>query len=276
MVLKIALVAAALVAGASAHATFQDLWINGVDYSQSCVRLPQSNNPVTDVTSTDLTCNVSPSASANKCPVSPGDKVTVEMHQQPGDRSCANEAIGGSHYGPINVYMAKVDDATSASGPDAAWFKVSEMGLPSDAPDYWATEVLNDNCGHYTFAVPADIAPGDYLLRAEVVALHVASSEGGAQFYMSCYQLSVGGSGSGSPATVKIPGAYSATDPGILINIYQQLDNYTIPGPDPYESSSPAVASTAYPTTATWNTALQPTATFTTLPPAGATSVGNV
>lgn len=32
-----------------------------------------------------------------------GDTVTVEMHQQPGDRSCSNEAIGGDHYGPINV-----------------------------------------------------------------------------------------------------------------------------------------------------------------------------
>lgn len=34
--------------------------------------------------------------------------------------------------------------------------------------------------------IPEDIAPGDYLLRAEVIALHVASSTGGAQFYMSC------------------------------------------------------------------------------------------
>ena len=32
-----------------------------------------------------------------------------------------------------------------------------------------ATEVLNDNCGHYTFRVPQDIAPGDYLIRAEVI-----------------------------------------------------------------------------------------------------------
>ena len=36
---------------------------------------------------------------------------------------------------------------------------------------------------------------------------------------MSCFQLNVGGSGSGSPATVAIPGVYKATDPGILINI---------------------------------------------------------
>lgn len=39
--------------------------------------------------------------------------------------------------------MAKVDDATSAVGSDANWFKVNEMGLPSDNPMYWATEVLN-------------------------------------------------------------------------------------------------------------------------------------
>lgn len=32
-----------------------------------------------------------------------GDTVTVEMHQQPNDRSCANEAIGGNHYGPVIV-----------------------------------------------------------------------------------------------------------------------------------------------------------------------------
>ena len=73
-------------------------------------------------------------------------------------------------------------------------------------------------------------------------ALHVASSVGGAQyvgshlisfhtltrsrFYMSCFQVNVGGSGTANPATVKFPGAYSATDPGILINIYQQLNSY--------------------------------------------------
>ncbi|KAH7913109.1 glycoside hydrolase family 61 protein [Hygrophoropsis aurantiaca] len=259
---------------AAAHATFQDLWINGVDYSQACVRLPASNSPVTSVTTTDLACNVGASTSANKCPISPGDVLTVEMHQQPGDRSCAEEAIGGNHYGPITVYMAKVSDATTAVGSSAAWFKVSEMGLPSDNPDYWATEVMNDNCGHYTFTVPSGIAPGDYLLRAEVIALHVASSVGGAQFYMSCFQVTVGGSGSTNPPTVSIPGAYGANDPGILINIYQQLDAYTIPGPSPYGTTSPTVAATAWPTTATWNTALQPSTTATTLPPAGATGIG--
>lgn len=37
--------------------------------------------------------------------------------------------------------------------------------------------------------IPSDIPAGDYLMRAEVIALHVASSAGGAQFYLSCCML---------------------------------------------------------------------------------------
>ena len=68
-----------------------------------------------------------------------GDTVTVEMHQQPGDRSCANEAIGGDHWGPVQMYMAAVSDASTDPGYDAGWFKVSEMGLPSNNPEYWVS-----------------------------------------------------------------------------------------------------------------------------------------
>ncbi|OSD05161.1 lytic polysaccharide monooxygenase [Trametes coccinea BRFM310] len=268
------IIAASLAASVAAHATFQELWINGVDQGSSCVRLPQSNSPVTSVSTPDLACNASPHPSDGICQVMPGDEVTVEMHQQPNDRSCATEAIGGDHYGPVLVYMAKVDDATTAVGSSAQWFKVAEIGLPSSNPDYWGTEVLNDNCGHYTFKVPSDIAPGNYLIRAEVIALHVASSIGGAQFYMSCYQVNVGGSGSANPPTVSIPGAYSATDPGILINIYEPLSTYTIPGPTPYATTSPAVANTPYPTTATWNTALQPSTVPTAVPTPGTPGIG--
>lgn len=46
-----AAVFASVVASAAAHATFQEMWVNGVDQGSWCVRLPQSNSPVTDVTS---------------------------------------------------------------------------------------------------------------------------------------------------------------------------------------------------------------------------------
>ncbi|KAF8178431.1 glycosyl hydrolase family 61-domain-containing protein [Pholiota molesta] len=258
-------IAASFVASASAHATWQELWIGSVDAGSSCVRQPASNSPITDITSTNLACNIA-GTSSGVCPVNAGETITIEMHQQPGDRSCADEAIGGDHYGPINIYMAAVSDATTAVGSSAAWFKIAESGMPSNNPDYWATEVLNNNCGHWTFTIPSDIAPGNYLLRAEVIALHVASTVGGAQFYPGCFQLNVAGTGTAKPPTVQIPGVYSASDPGILINIYQTLATYAIPGPTPYGTTVPTIANTAYPTTATWNTAQQPSTVPTVVP----------
>jgi cellulase len=66
----------------SSHATFQDLWVNGVDKGSTCVRLPSSNSPVTSVSSTDLRCNAGGAKGVSgKCAVQAGDTVTVEMHQ---------------------------------------------------------------------------------------------------------------------------------------------------------------------------------------------------
>ncbi|KAG8743472.1 hypothetical protein FRC10_011944 [Ceratobasidium sp. 414] len=205
--------------GVHAHATFQDFWVGSVDQADKCVRKPASNSPVTSVTSNDLACNAGAASTSGICSVAAGSTVSVEMHQQPGDRSCTNEAIGGNHDGPTIVYMAKVDNAATAVGSSANWFKVAQTGLVSK--DYWGTDVMNAACGQY-------------LLRAEVIALHVAGSVGGAQFYMSCYQLQVTGGGSASPATVKLPGAYTATDPGILFNLYGTYTTYTVPGPAVY------------------------------------------
>lgn len=222
------------------HAIWQDLWVNGVDKGNTCARLPGtsyvSNSPVTSVTSNDIRCNAGGSKGvAGKCSVNAGGTVTVEMHQQNGDRSCTNEAIGGSHYGPVMVYMSKVDDSSKADG-SSGWFKVYENGwAPANKGaadnDYWGVKDLNKCCGKLDVKIPADLAAGDYLLRAEVIALHTAQSAGGAQFYMTCYQLSVTGGGSLSPPTVKFPGAYKASDAGIQINIHAAVSNYVIPGP---------------------------------------------
>jgi hypothetical protein len=84
--------------------------------------------------------------------------------------------------------------------------------------------------------IPSCIAPGDYLLRVEHIALHSASTVGGAQFYLACAQLTVTG-GTGTLNTgelVAFPGAYSATDPGILFQLYWPIPtSYTNPGPAP-------------------------------------------
>jgi cellulase len=114
------------------------------------------------------------------------------------------------------------------------------------------------NGGWVDFSMPSCVAPGQYLLRAEIIALHSASKAGQAQFYMvrilthigrwrdratanryqGCAQINVKGSGSSTGSqTVSFPGAYSASDPGILVSIYnsqgQPTGNgqYKIPGP---------------------------------------------
>lgn len=68
--------------------------------------------------------------------------------------------------------------------------------------------------------VPSCLPAGDYLVRNEQIALHSAQSSGGAQFYLSCGQLKVTGGGSKTPTDlVAFPGAYKATDPGLLLSI---------------------------------------------------------
>ncbi|CCA76320.1 hypothetical protein PIIN_10315, partial [Serendipita indica DSM 11827] len=48
------------------------------------------------------------------------------------------------------------------------------------------------------------------------------------QFYLACAQLNVVNGGSANPSPlVSFPGAYKATDPGILINIYSLPSGFT-------------------------------------------------
>ena len=85
----------------------------------------------------------------------------------------------------------------------------------------------------FTIKLPENLTPGDYLIRHEIIALHLAVTEGGAEFYPSCTQVRVGGSGSGQPnATVSFPGAYKDTDPGIFDpTVFNPGDDYVFPGP---------------------------------------------
>ncbi|RWA05537.1 hypothetical protein EKO27_g9566 [Xylaria grammica] len=198
--------------------------------------MPPNNNPVTNVNSNDIRCNVGGTRGVGaKCAAKAGSTVTVEMHAQPGDRSCSSEAIGGAHYGPVNVYLSKVSDATTADG-STPWYKIfadswSSKGSVGDG-DNWGTNDLNTCCGKMDVVIPKDTPSGDYLLRAEVIALHTAGQSGGAQFYMSCYQLTVTGGSGSAPAGVSLPGAFKASDPGIQVNIHAKMDKYVNPGPD--------------------------------------------
>lgn len=144
--------------------------------------------------------------------------------------------------GPIIVYLAKVSDAASAGTSGLQWFKVAEAGLSNGV---WAVDTMISNQGWHYFTMPTCVAPGDYLMRVELIALHNAYSQGGAQFYMECAQIRITGSGTNSGSNfVSFPGAYSATHPGIQLNIYDgsKPNNggrpYSIPGPSVLSCSS--------------------------------------
>ena len=225
--LVISFLAALLAQQAASHATFQDLWVNGVDkirflhprcYSKKLTKgLRRNLCPSTAVKqprnrrhfnrhplqcwwhkwSCGKMCRHSrPNCDSGNASGTNNHHVyllhpSLIFSKQPGDRSCANEAIGGDHFGPVQVYMSKVSDASTADG-STGWFKVFEdtwanVGAGSSgSTDNWGTKDLNTCCGKMNVKVPSDIPAGDYLLRAEVIALHVASSTGGAQFYTSC------------------------------------------------------------------------------------------
>lgn len=77
--------------------------------------------------------------------------------------------------------MKKVTNALTDPGYGSGWFKIAEDGLSGGS---WGVDRLIANGGIQTITIPSCIAPGDYLLRGELIALHSAGSQGGAQFYM--------------------------------------------------------------------------------------------
>lgn len=169
------------------------------------------------------------------------------------------------------TYMALCDTSTcdKFNGSTAKWFKIDQIGRMSDGSTWYQQQVsayhsllsalflffLPLSPGHTTYqtrhtvngtpisvTLPTQVAPGDYLVRNEIIALHLAETLGGAEFYPSCTQIRIGGSQTGTPnQTVYFPGAYNDNDPGILDpNIFTAGAPYVFPGPPVSNLASPA------------------------------------
>ncbi|CAG8983748.1 hypothetical protein HYALB_00009844 [Hymenoscyphus albidus] len=218
---------------ATAHSIFSQLVAGGTTYPVShAIRTPSYDGPIQDVTSEYVACNGGPNptmSSSEIINVKAGE--TVKASWRHTLQSDATDVIDASHKGPTTAYLKKVSDAKKDSGVGSGWFKIQEQGY-NNVTQVWGVTDLIANAGLQSITIPACTADGQYLLRAELIALHAAGSSGGAQLYMECAQINIsGGKGTKTPTTVSLPGAYKATDPGILINIYQTLTGYTIPGP---------------------------------------------
>ncbi|KAF9255545.1 glycoside hydrolase family 61 protein [Marasmius fiardii PR-910] len=212
---------ALLVQSASAHFLPTDIWttlIAGSTTSTAAVRQPLSNSPVQDVTSKDITCNVTPHPATETVSVAAGSTIGFKL-----DNTLY-------HQGPAAIYLGKVPSGGTAASWDGSggnWFKIAEWGAtfnPFTFTDF--------NAAQLTTTIPSTVPAGEYLVRIEQIGLHVA---GAPQWYISCAQIKITGGGSANPSKVSIPGYVSPSDPGLTVNIYYPIPtSYTVPGPRPF------------------------------------------
>ncbi|OTB01199.1 glycoside hydrolase family 61 protein, partial [Hypoxylon sp. CI-4A] len=231
---------------ASAHWTYSQLIVNDeiVGEPWQHVRAHDNTNwPLTDVNATDFRCNVNARPAAETYAVrAGGDDVVVGF--------VVDEHFG--HPGIQQAYLSRAPDGVAAADYDGSggWARVYSLtSAPANATNSssssslrkvltWATH----NIQSFRFTLPASTPPGEYLLRAEGLALHAAHKWASAQFYVSCAQIKVVASGGNASQTgpeseelgplAKIPGVYRGDEPGVLIPVFwSSLTNYTAPGP---------------------------------------------
>ncbi|KAI4627570.1 uncharacterized protein J4E87_004134 [Alternaria ethzedia] len=144
-----------------------------------------------------------------------------------------------NHPGPTQYYLARVPDGKDVKnwdGSGAVWFKISTTMPTVNAQKQMSWPGQNEYLTPNT-TIPAATPSGDYLLRVEHIALHMAMQANKAQFYLACSQIKIieGGNGLPSPL-VAFPGAYKSNDPGILVD----LNKYTS-APETYQPPGPGV-----------------------------------
>jgi Auxiliary Activity family 9 (formerly GH61) len=119
--------------------------------------------------------------------------------------------------GPMVLWMADCGaDCRTFNASLGNWFKIAQRGLLSGTiqEGMWGQKILGgDNWDGtpelWTETIPAALKPGNYLIRHEIIALHIANKP---QWYPQCAHLTVTGSGTESPDKsywAKIPGVYS-------------------------------------------------------------------
>ncbi|KAI0115681.1 glycoside hydrolase [Nemania sp. FL0031] len=214
-------------AAVEAHYTFPKLVVNGkseaADWSATrMTKNAQSKQGIENPTSADIRCYQSKNA-AEIAAVPAGATIHYISTQQV------------NHPGPTQYYLAKVPAGQTAAtwdGSGAVWFKIFTT-MPTMDKNKQLTWPGQNEYKTTNATIPASTPDGEYLLRVEHIALHMAMQAGKAQFYLACSQIKITGGGNGTPGPLAaLPGAYKTNDPGILVNLQAiQPDAYIPPGP---------------------------------------------
>ncbi|CRK13995.1 hypothetical protein BN1723_010208, partial [Verticillium longisporum] len=227
--MKTAVVLGLLAPFAFGNYLFRSITVNrGSSADWEFVRETANNpvsNPIEDVSSPLLGCYEKVGRPVSDVQtVAPGTRI----------RFLSSAPIG--HPGPVLFYLARVpdgQDVNSWTSTGNVWFKVDQYGNTPGMNNQFAVEMTE-----ISTIIPASLRPGNYLLRAEHIALHSYQKP---QFSLACAQLQVTGSGPDFPESfVSFPGAYKADDAGLLFDIYTSTTNpYPYPGPAVWVPSTP-------------------------------------
>ncbi|KAK3985458.1 putative endo-beta-1,4-glucanase D [Cladorrhinum sp. PSN332] len=241
MLFTAATAALAFASTASAHATMFRVSVNGQDQGDgrnSYIRTPATNDPVRDLSSTNLICNTNGGKVApNFVKAAPGDKITTQWFHFQED---PNDIIDPSHKGPILTYIAPF---TSGTGAGPVWSKIAQQGFENGE---WAIIKMRNNRGKVEFTIPRNLAPGQYLIRQELLALHMAdfacddpANPGrGAESYPSCVQFEITGNGEAIPdQDFDFNRGYTCSNKGLHFNIHIPFTSYTPPGPPVWDGN---------------------------------------
>lgn len=221
----------------SGHGFVQDITLDGKFFKgnpvggpptgPSAIRQVNSQNPIKGAMNRNVNCGNGATPASLVLDANPGSKLTFNWRAADGSKWPHNT-------GPILTYMASCGNTTCDKFDpiNAQWFKIQQDGRKSNG-DWQQVDLFNG--GVSAASIPDTLAPGNYMVRHEIIALHLATALGGAEFYEGCVQLRVGGNQTGAPKTsdlVSLPGAYSDNDPGIFDpNAFDPQSKYVFPGP---------------------------------------------
>lgn len=255
--------------------------------SPSPIRVIDDITPVKGANNRDVNCGKNAVIASMVAPAHPGSVVSFDWHSGENTIVCSSffyHVCAKAHadffhqwphnIGPMMTYMAVCGNTTcdQFDAINAQWFKIDQAGQLPNNLSVWQQQALCESAWldlirmsltcyisvegqSVNVTLPQNIAPGDYLLRHEIVALHLGNEPGGAEFYPSCSQIRIS-SNNGTVvepnATVSLPGAYSDKDPGIFVptvsclsiinlrsvfhyhfspQIFDPVQNYQFPGP---------------------------------------------
>ncbi|KAL1747150.1 glycoside hydrolase family 61 protein [Schizophyllum fasciatum] len=169
--------------------------------------------------------------------------------------------------GPIMDYLTSCDgDCSKADVTNAGWTKIDEFGIDfsqtisddlrnalaskpepyhPDGPGLWAAAKMIQDGSKWTVNIPAGLAPGGYILRHELYALHNPKKDGdntsGPQGYIACVQLDVTGDGTTTlPEGTQAGQLYDPNGDFANFDLYQdgQISSFKTPGPAVWDGAS--------------------------------------